>query len=373
MSAATPFPVLPALADAFKNAEEQASSTTRWLAVRIVNEQFELFKTGNQTGNIGGDFDSMASVVNDDEPLYFVFRLEGKKNWLIISYVPPNTKVKEKMLNASAKSELQRQLGFQYFTQEFHTNDRTELTWAYYHGQSTAKPFSASELEHQKMLAEEDEERQFRAKPAGGAYHTVAMPLSAGAQDKVRQFSSGSVNFVELVINASKNGIDAGAAETVGESDLSRRVHAREPRFYLYKSGLKSVFIFSCPENAPPQLKMVYSSAKGSVEHGVGVQFGKKIEIRDASELTGDLLRSSGPSASAAASPIASAIGGKPSPGMVGRAGGSWAGSTAPAAKNTTGQKVDSSTPHPIYSLITGDAQRNPNRKTVIVPPKSAW
>jgi twinfilin-like protein len=362
------------LADAFKSAEAQANPTTRWLAVKIVNEQFELLKTGNQTGNIGGDFDSMASVVNDDDPLYFVFRLEGKKNWLVISYVPPNTKVKDKMLNASAKSELQRQLGFQFFTQEFHTNNREELSWAYYHGQTTAKPFSAGELEHQRILADEDAERNFRAKPSGGAYHSVAMPLSAGAQDKVRQFSSGSVNFVELVINAAKNGIDAGAAENVGESDLPRRIHSREPRFYLYKSGVKSVFIFSCPDNAAPQLKMTYSSAKGSVETGVGVQFGKRIEIRDASELSTDLLRSSGPSRAAAVSPVASAMTGRSTPGVVGRAGGSWEGSTAPAAKSTTGQKVDSSTPHPIYSLITGDSpQRNPNRKTVIVPPKSAW
>jgi hypothetical protein len=210
------------------------------------------------------------------------------------------------------------------------------------------------------------------------------MPLTAGALDKIRSFTLGTVNFVELQINATKNGVNAGASETISEGELSRKVHTREPRFYLFKSGGKTYFIFSCPDTAPPQLKMVYSSSKSSVADGTKVSFTHKLEIREPSEVTSDALRGSSTShgSGSGGASLASAMGGKkPPPGVVGRAGGSWEGSTAPNAKQVTGAKVDSSSPHPIYSLISSggspgqspEQSRSPHRKTIVIPPKGAY
>lgn len=386
-NASAPFPLQPQLADAFRTAVNEGVPSTRWISVKIVNETFVLVATGKQTANQSADFNSMArsTGVNNDDPMYFLFRLEGK-SWLLVSYVPPNTKVKERMLNASAKSQLKAALGVQFFVDELHTNNQEELSWAFYQGAlNPSTPYSASELEHHRVLAEEDAERASRAKPASGGYHTVALPLSAAAHEKIRQFTSGTLNFVELQVNATKDGVNAGAAEVIAEADLSKRIHTREPRFYLFKSGpSKTVFIFSCPDTAPPQLKMVYSSSKGSVADQTKVQFTKKIEIREPSEVN-DSLRSSGSYTGGGGSPsLAAAMGvkGKAPPGVVGRAGGSWEGSTAPRAKEVTGIRADSSTPHPVYSLIAGatgsppaspGAGRSTNRKTIVIPPKHAY
>jgi len=417
-NASAPFPIQPTLQSAFESADRDG---TRWIAVKIVNETFSLAGKGQQTASMANDFNAQAAIVNNDDPLYFLFKLDSK-NWLVVSYVPPNTKVKDKMLNASAKSQLQRQLGYQFFTEELHTNTKEELSWDFYKGTTKPeKPYSSHELEHQRIIAEEDAERQERAKLAsssgGGGSHSIALPLSAEASAKVSQLNSGSINFLELVVNPAKNGINSGAAETVAEHDLTKRIHTREPRYYVYKAPpSKTIFIFSCPDNAPPQLKMVYSSAKGTVAQSLRIQFTKQIEIREPGDLTVDALRGTasgvgGLKSSAGVGGLHSSGGagtlhssgssqpakgpsgglhnsggilrtsaGSASPGAVGRAAGSWEGSTTPAAKQVTGQRVDTNTPHPIYSLITKgsptsspEPQRNPNRKTVIIPPKSAW
>jgi hypothetical protein len=114
-----------------------------------------LLGTGRQTGNPSADFNEMArhSGVNDSDPLYFLFKLE-KKSWLFISYVPPNTKVKDKMLNASAKSQLKAQLGAQFFSDELHTNNKAELSWEFYQGAlQPGSALSAGEIEHQRLVS----------------------------------------------------------------------------------------------------------------------------------------------------------------------------------------------------------------------------
>ncbi len=62
-----------------------------------------------------------------------------------------------------------------------------------------------------------------------------------------------------------------------------------EPRFYLAHTEVSNFFIYCCPDDSAVRTRMMYSSSKNSVIDALeksGVKCEKKIEIRDASDLS---------------------------------------------------------------------------------------
>lgn len=62
------------------------------------------------------DFDLLETVLEDDEPAYVLYRLSELQTWIFIAYVPDVAKVREKMLYASTRSTVSRQVrSFSFF------------------------------------------------------------------------------------------------------------------------------------------------------------------------------------------------------------------------------------------------------------------
>lgn len=61
------------------------------------------------------DFELLDGVLEDDKPAYVLYRLDEPQggSWLFISYVPDVAKVREKMLYASTRATISRQVSFQ--------------------------------------------------------------------------------------------------------------------------------------------------------------------------------------------------------------------------------------------------------------------
>ena len=57
------------------------------------------------------DFELLDDILQDDKPAYVLFRLgdHAEKDWLFISYVPDQAKVRDKMLYASTRATISRQ------------------------------------------------------------------------------------------------------------------------------------------------------------------------------------------------------------------------------------------------------------------------
>ena len=62
------------------------------------------------------DFSSLMSRVNASEPCFVLFRDNGA-HWVFITFVPDKASVRDKMLYASANTNIRKQFGDEHFTQ----------------------------------------------------------------------------------------------------------------------------------------------------------------------------------------------------------------------------------------------------------------
>merc|ERR1712137_408963 len=351
MSSSTAIPVSPDLASSFRN-----NSGIRYFIIHIENEVLVKAYAHPKGGSLESDWGTIASKVENNK-------------WLTITFVPAGTKIRDKMIYAATKATLLNHLGYQHFIDEMHANDNGELEYSYY--VASKKPvnsLSAAEEVRNVVHKEEEEERQFRtnmhaSSPSGiGGYHSVAMPFDQSAKDMVRSLASGQYNFVELAINDSKNGIVGKTGKTVSESQYSQQVNTSEPRYYLIKNQSRNAFIYCCPGKSPQKLRMVYSTAKGSVMNeakALGFQVPKAGEISEPSELTSQYVSSLG---------LSSSTGGVSysSPGRFGGGPTRSGGSTTKAQRQSVIQGA-----HPVYSLMGSPGSGR--TKKIVLPPPGAY
>mmetsp|Transcript_131765 Transcript_131765/g.196340 ORF Transcript_131765/g.196340 Transcript_131765/m.196340 type:complete len:362 (-) Transcript_131765:55-1140(-) len=358
MSSSTAIPVSPDLASSFKS-----SSGIRYFIIHIENEVLVKAYAHPKGGSLGSDWATIASNANNRAG-YILVQVETNK-WITITFVPQGTKIRDKMIYAATKATLLNHLGYQHFIDELHANDNSELEFSYY--EASLKPvnsLSAHEEARNVVHAEEDAERTFRTQMNAtsqgiGGYHSVSMPLDASAKDMIRNLSSGAHNFVELAINDAKNGITGKSASNVS-GQFSSNVNKIEPRYYLIKQQGVNAFVYCCPDKSPQRLRMVYSTAKGSVMNeakALGFQNPKAGEISDPSELTSQYISSlSGASPSGVRSySTPKTFGGGPS-----RAGGSQV--------KAQRQSVIAGA-HPVYSLMGSPGSTGRSKKIVLPPP----
>jgi len=356
MSSSTAIPIQPDLEQAFK------TGNYRFIVVRIENEVLVKIYAHPQGGSLESDWRQIAEHAGE-KACYVLVRVEPGK-WITITYVPDSTSVKDKMVLAATKSTLLNHLGYQNFGDDLHATTAVELSYNHYQG--TLKPYDArtnSEEIRDVVAREENEERSFRigqqASRGIGGYHSVAMPMDESAKNLVRGISSGTHSFIELAVNSSKDGI-TGISGKSGSS-FGSFVNGQEPRYYMVKHQGRNVFIYCCPPKAPQQLRMVYSTAKGSViseAKSLGFNVNKTGEISEGSELTDGYLRDL-----ASSGPV------RPT---------SMVGPSRAAISSSDGQVRAArqsvvTTAHPIYSLMgsgNGGSQRS---KKVVLPPPGAY
>jgi len=352
MSSSTAIPISPDLKSAFDNA-----GGIRFIVVRIVNEVLIKAATHPHGNSLQADWGQISSVAGNTA-CYILVKVESRK-WVTITFVPETTSVRDKMIYAATKSTLLNHLGYQYFADDLHANNKEELSWENYQGSlKICNPKTASEEIIDLVNRDEAAERKFRAERESvrgiGGYHSVSMPFDNSANDLVRGIVQGSYNFVELMVNAAKNGITGGSGKNVSGS-YSSVVNTSEPRYYLIKSQGRNVFIYCCPQSSPQKLRMVYSTAKGSALSSVkalGFNANQTGEISDASEITEAFLRE---------------CGGSPHVGQHGPTRASRLPTDGTVKANR--QSVISNA-HPVYSLMGGNTNR---AKKIVLPPPGAY
>jgi hypothetical protein len=199
---------------------EWAKATTddkpyRYLQIKIQKETLNLVAKTAGTASVSKDFDDMKTKVADGQSCYFLFRIAGPKNWILISYVPESTvKVSEKMVYAATKITLKTKLGPQFINEEVHFTVPEELTYSFYlKSKEPVNSFSEFEKMRQKITQQEEEERVFRTEIRAvdvgnsqkiGGYHHVTIPIADGAKAEIERAKSGLINFIEFVSACSR-------------------------------------------------------------------------------------------------------------------------------------------------------------------------
>lgn len=128
----------------------------------------------------------------------------------------------------------------------------------------------------------------------------------------------------------------------------------------------KIFFIYYCPDKSPPQLRMVYSTAKpavaSSAEPIVG-QIRRKVEVCDRTELTEEYMRST---AAAPASPYSSPYN-SPLQARLNASRGTAGGSQLGSSSNKTLQG------HPVYTMGAPTVNVGGKSKRIVIPPSVAY
>jgi twinfilin-like protein len=305
MAHSTKFPASDQLVQAFNKAKNDKS--IRYLKVEIKDEKLELVEEGKNNGTTSIDFNNLKNVLQPKQACYIIFRLKeafDSAPWALISFIPDDIPVNEKMVYSSTIFRVKEVLGITLFGEDRRFGEVSEVNFnnlksaAVGSGTSNTnsnnnnnsdKPWSKRELAQQQL---DESERQARSEYAsgktGGGLHAIEVPLSSEATSALNQLKAGSINWVQLSVDEAGKAMTSVASKQVTGS-LSALISTKEPQFYLHTTRDAVVLVYACPDNSPVQLRMIYPTSKSALAHKLkSLGFTKviKIDIREPSELT---------------------------------------------------------------------------------------
>lgn len=117
MSHSSGIPLSTDLDKAFASARTDGG--IRWLKIIIRNDQLVEVARGPLGASFDADFPQVKPLLEPKQPCYIAFRMDTKNingfEWLLCVYIPDASSVKDRMIFASTREILKRQLGLSYF------------------------------------------------------------------------------------------------------------------------------------------------------------------------------------------------------------------------------------------------------------------
>jgi twinfilin-like protein len=254
--------------------------------------------------SIDGDLEKVSGELNSTDARYVLFNKGGEgASWILMSHVPDQCKVKDKMLYASTRATVKRTLGANFFAEEMHgtlPSDFNAKGYADFKAHTAAAvPLTRGEYERQEEL----ERGEIYTGGASTYVHGVAFPAEAGVDQALKGLVTGSgKNYVALGVDTTKETITLRGSKSLGSiADLRDQVSLTEPQFhfmrYKHEEYDEIIFIFTCPDGSgkttacPIKQRMLYSSSKARVVQlleGVGGTIAKSFEFNEPSDVEQD-------------------------------------------------------------------------------------
>ncbi|KFX98856.1 hypothetical protein V497_01755 [Pseudogymnoascus sp. VKM F-4516 (FW-969)] len=248
------------------------------------------------------DLDNLAPHIKDNEAAYIILRRypDASDSFIAVTYVPDAAYVRQKMLFASTRLTLIRELGIERFRETIFATTKAELTADGFRKHDEHVELEAPLTEEEQTLgavkrAESEEGRGSSVKRSHISDH-FAMPISDDAMGSLKKLgeSGGGDNLVQLKINISSETIELASTSTATLPELSTTISSSEPRFSFFKhshdDSTSIIFIYTCPGASKIKERMLYASSRQGVvsvaEKGAGLKIAKKIEASDPDELS---------------------------------------------------------------------------------------
>ncbi|KAI8373716.1 hypothetical protein BD560DRAFT_434076 [Blakeslea trispora] len=266
----------------------------------------------NGSSPVESDFETdykklINNYLDDTTPAYIFVRLDerGTANeykWLFLCYVPDGAKVRDKMLYASTRATLTKELGDYRFVDNIYGTEKSEFTWEGYKKHLAHKAAEAPLTRREQELAEI---KAAEAKAVSDYQGTttrksyapgVAFPLTERSIEALQQLTKTkeerTSNFVSLFLDNEK--IDLDKESKIAVDELAKAIKQDAPRFtffiYENESDENLVFIYTCPSTSKIRERMLYSSSKANAitaaETEVSLKVIKKLETSDLEDLT---------------------------------------------------------------------------------------
>lgn len=230
---------------------------------------------------------------------------EAADGYVAVTYVPNAAPVRQKMLVASTRLTLVRELGIERFRETLLVTEKSELTaegWKKHQQHSSlSAPLTEEEAGLAGVKEAEAQESQGTSARRGhvtskvnirtgdGVVEALALLKEEGCKGTLVQLKFELPNET-LVLDSSK--------DSVSPNDVAKAIHASEPRYSFYSSLTTEspepeiVFIYTCPTASKIKERMVYSTGKSwtrtVAERDAGLVISRSLEATETHELTLD-------------------------------------------------------------------------------------
>ncbi|CAH0394756.1 unnamed protein product [Bemisia tabaci] len=285
----------------------------RAFKVSIENEELTLSHFEKVKGSWKEDFDDLVPpLVFPSQPAYILYRLDTKNettgyDWLLISWSPDDSPVRQKMLFASTKATLKQEFGSGQIKEEYHVTSQEDvsLKGLERHRLSIKSPAPLTTREEELAELRKSETTGLTEISVDSRSQTlsgVAFPLLPDALSAIERLGRKEINYAQFSIDIAKEEIHLVTCKTIELSQLPHQVPDDTARYHLYNfkhthegDYMESiVFIYSMPGySCSIKERMLYSSCKApfiiTIE-STGLKIEKKIEIDSGKELTEEFL-----------------------------------------------------------------------------------
>ncbi|KAI0129106.1 hypothetical protein BJ170DRAFT_360203 [Xylariales sp. AK1849] len=286
-----------------------ADSSLFGLLITVSAESLTPVKTLPANGaDFKANLSSLTPHLSPTEALYILLRRHASPPSLVaITYVPDSAKVRQKMLFASTRLTLVRELGSEHFRETIFATTPEELSAAGFDKHDRHSELDAPLTEEERTLGEV---KRAEAEAGSGTgvreihlSKTMNMPISADALATLSGLARGEGGgLVMLKINPETEVVelapDSSSPSSVDE--LVSTISSTEPRFTFWRyththHGEESspiLFFYTCPVAAGKSIKfrMMYPLMKRAVisvaEGEAGLKIEKKFEVEEPSEIT---------------------------------------------------------------------------------------
>lgn len=214
--------------------------------------------------------------------------------FIAVTFVPDSAPVRQKMLFASTRLALVRELGAERFREQVFATTVAELSKEGWERHDASGALQAPLTEEEEVLkgvrdAEAEERGGTKGRPlaTGGKLQIAISDEASGALEQLKNGEKGAL--VVLCVDVKSERVELSQSITCTVQNLAEVVGEDGPRyaFYNYEAGdgeMKLVFIFTCPNGAKVRERMVYASSKEGVVAAarteIGLDVAKKVGMK---------------------------------------------------------------------------------------------
>ncbi|KAM0125154.1 hypothetical protein ACHAP3_009901 [Botrytis cinerea] len=248
------------------------------------------------TSSFDNDLDLLAPHLQDKAALYIILRRYPSNDpapFVAITYVPDSAPVRQKMLFASTRLTLVRELGIERFRETIFATMKEELTKEGFAKHDKHVKLAAPLTEEEQSLGEvkrkEAEEGRGMNERKSHVSSGISMPATPEALEALKGLNQdGAHNLVQIKMNIAKETMELASKTQTSISEISSTISATEPRFSFYRythdhNGSTSspiVFIYTCPSGSKIKERMIYASSSRSAQQLAESEAGLTIEKR---------------------------------------------------------------------------------------------
>ncbi|KAI9886493.1 MAG: hypothetical protein M1823_001673 [Watsoniomyces obsoletus] len=256
------------------------------------------------------ELSALQDLLQDDEPAYIILRRHSDRHdgYAAVTYVPDTANVRKKMLFASTRLSLLRELGSEKFgggTWFITTKEEVGPEgWRKLEGHERLKaPLTEEEQALEGVRQAEVESSRGTSTRSSHVSNGLAFPMTEQAIMAIRNLGVGTDdNLVQLAIDIPKETIELAETSSIAPEQLMHAISDKQPRFSFYRyehehRGQQQspiVFIYTCPTEAKIKERMLYASSRANVistaTGAANLTIAKKLEASNPSEITAEML-----------------------------------------------------------------------------------